>query len=261
MQARIVTEELGLGVAKMKSLLRGEHDELLERVSEEKSINHCIALMCDALPIDFVTYHLGFHEGKQIDTPFVRTNYPAEWVREYLVRNFVELDPVAKAGFQRSLPCLWSDLDWSGSDAQAVAESALAHGIGGAGYMVPVTDRNKRRAMVNYSARGECEPWIEFVKDHTHLLADLAEVLHRHAIVEMYGREDERPALSPREVECLSWVVQGKDAATIALILQISEHTVRDYCKSAKHKLGCATLYQAIHKATLLRIIDEDVVA
>jgi len=242
----------------MTTLLREDHDDLLEKVSDEPSIDRCIALICSEFEIDFVTYHLSFQEGKQIDTPFVRTNYPAEWVREYLVRNFVEMDPVAQAGFQRTLPCLWSDLDWSSEQAQLVAKSAQNHGIGSAGYMVPVTDRLQRRAMVNYSSKGPCESWVAFIKNHAIVLAELAEILHRHAIIEMYGSADERPALSPREAECLTWVAQGKDAATIGLILKISEHTVRDYCKSAKHKLGCATLYQAIHKATLLRIIDHE---
>ncbi|MEM9677668.1 MAG: LuxR family transcriptional regulator [Pseudomonadota bacterium] len=244
----------------MDGIVREKHDDLLERVSEETNIGRCIQIICNDLAIDFVTYHMGFNEGKKIDTPFVRTNYPAEWVREYLVKNFVELDPVAQAGFQRTLPCLWSDLDWSSDAALTVATSAIDHGIGSSGYMVPITDRRQRKAMVNYSSTSDCSTWARFVKEHASLLAELAEILHRHAILDIYGREDEKPSLSPREIECLSWMVQGKDAATIAGILNISEHTVRDYYKSAKHKLGCATLYQAIHKATLLRLIDGDVV-
>ena len=40
------------------------------------------------------------------------------------------------------------------------------------------------------------------------------------------------------------------------MILGISEHTVRDYCKSAKYKFGCATIIQAVHEATKQRLLD-----
>ncbi|MEL6946228.1 MAG: LuxR family transcriptional regulator [Pseudomonadota bacterium] len=242
----------------MADIVRERFDGLLERVSNETAIDACIEIICSALKVDYVTYHLGFHEGKAIDSPFVKTNYPGEWVREYLVKSFVDFDPVARVGFNRALPCFWSDLNWNDHQAQEVARSAEGYGIGLSGYLVPVTDRRRRRAMINYSSNMADPQWRLYVADHAELLAELGEILHRHAILEIYGREDDRPALSPREIECLSWVVQGKDAATIALILDLSEHTVRDYCKSARHKLGCATLYQAIHKATLLRLIDTD---
>ena len=80
-------------------------------------------------------------------------------------------------------------------------------------------------------------------------------MFHRRALVELYKGEN-IPSLSPRELECLSWTTQGKDANTIAAILEISEYTVRDYLKSARQKLGCATIAQAVYQATRLRLIN-----
>ena len=78
---------------------------------------------------------------------------------------------------------------------------------------------------------------------------------NRKALLHLHS-EDRRPPLSPREIECLSWTAQGKDASTISEILEISEHTVRDYLKSAKYKLSCGTIAQAVFEATKLRLIN-----
>ncbi len=238
--------------------LVSEHDKFLEDLSALPDVNACIDAICAYFKIEFATYHLAFHEGKAIDTPYVKTNYPSDWVRQYLVMNYIEIDPVAQSGFARALPCLWADLDWSDPKSGTFVEDAIKHGVGGAGYLIPVTDRRRRRAIVNFASPIDPEKWATKIEDIAVVLGECAEILHRKAILDLYGKEDERPALSPREIQCLSWVAQGKDAGAIAIILGISEHTVRDYCKSAKHKLGCATLFQAIHKATMLRIIDSD---
>lgn len=235
-----------------------EYDEFLEELSNEPEIVQCIDMIGAQFGIKFVTYHLAFHEGKAIDTPYVKTNYPADWVRQYLIMNYVEIDPVAQGGFSRALPSLWSDLDWSDPAVVPFLEDAIRHGVGGSGYLIPVTDRRRRRAIVNFAHPEEPDTWAKRISKIDTVLGECAEVLHRKAIVDLYGKEDERPALSPRELQCLSWVAQGKDAGAIAIILGISEHTVRDYCKSAKHKLGCATLFQAIHRATMLRMIDPE---
>lgn len=239
--------------------LTSKHDEFLERLSETEDIVSCIDRICVEFEIDFVTYHLAFHEGKAIDTPYVKTNYPADWVRQYLIMNYLEIDPVVESGFDRALPCLWTELDWSKPEVADFVADAVKHGVGGSGYLIPLTDRRRRRAMVNFACVTDPVSWERRVADLAPTFFECAAILHRKAIIDLYGQEDVRPALTPRELQCLSWVAQGKDAGAIAIILGISEHTVRDYCKSAKHKLGCATLFQAIHKATMLRLIQVDI--
>ncbi len=238
--------------------LTDEYDRFFDELSRMPDINSCIEAICSEFNIQFVTYHLAFHEGKAIDSPYVRTNYPAEWVSQYLTNDYVEIDPVAQNGFKRALPCLWSDLDWTAERSIEFKNDARKHGIGTSGYLIPVTDRKRRRAIVNFASPAKESAWAKKINTIDVLLLECAEILHRKAIVDLYGREDEKPALTPREIQCLNWVAQGKDASSIGLILGISEHTVRDYCKSAKHKLGCASLYQAIHIATMQRLIDPD---
>jgi DNA-binding CsgD family transcriptional regulator len=63
------------------------------------------------------------------------------------------------------------------------------------------------------------------------------------------------PALTPRELECLRWTMDGKTAWEIGTILGIVERTVVLHVTSAMHKLGCVSKHQAVVKALRLGLI------
>lgn len=50
--------------------------------------------------------------------------------------------------------------------------------------------------------------------------------------------------LTMREKECLEWLVKGKTAHEMALILGISKRTSEKHIEKIKEKLGCYTLFQ-----------------
>ena len=73
-------------------------------------------------------------------------------------------------------------------------------------------------------------------------------------MVELFG--EDRPRLTPRELECLRWIALGKDTTEIATILSISmPYTTRDYVKSVHYKLDCVTSAQAVTKAVKLGLL------
>jgi len=57
--------------------------------------------------------------------------------------------------------------------------------------------------------------------------------------------------LSSREVECLQWLASGKTLFEAAIILGISERTLRYHISNARERLGVATTVQAIVAAAL----------
>ncbi len=57
---------------------------------------------------------------------------------------------------------------------------------------------------------------------------------------------DERPDLSPREVELLQWIVAGETEAAIARRLFISPHTVRTHVKNIYRKLHVSSRAAAV---------------
>ncbi|MBK8183723.1 MAG: autoinducer binding domain-containing protein [Candidatus Competibacteraceae bacterium] len=55
--------------------------------------------------------------------------------------------------------------------------------------------------------------------------------------------------LSPREREVLRWIAAGRRQADIAVTLRLSERTVENHLRRARHRLGVATTAQAVRAA------------
>lgn len=210
--------------------------------------------MRDVYGFAHLTYHYAQTMIGKVDAPYVRTTYPPDWIARYLMKGYVTVDPIVKEGTLRSLPFLWSEVEPT-AEAMDMLMDAMRYGLGANGYSIPVTDRMRRRALVSIND-GSDDDWEAYVAIHRASWHDLAQSLHRKALHELFGEEDPAPALSPREIECLHWTALGKDWKAIAILLSISEHTARDYLKSARFKLNCATLSQAVSKAIKLRLIN-----
>jgi DNA-binding CsgD family transcriptional regulator len=71
------------------------------------------------------------------------------------------------------------------------------------------------------------------------------------------GSERDGPSesLSRREIECLRWSAAGKSSEEIAIILELSAHTVAGYLKSAMRKLDSVNRMQAVARAYRFRLL------
>lgn len=214
--------------------------------------------ICDFAGGKYAVYHVAHGNRTIADCPVVKTNYPAAWVQRYLTRNYVNIDPVVQRGFTSALPFYWDELKLRSSSEVALFREAIGHGIGLSGVSIPIIDKLGRRALFSISSDRQPLEWRQYVAAKLPAIIDFANGFHQKLQkCDSFANYD-GPHLSPRELECLSWVAAGKDTGSIAIILSLSEHTVRDYLKSARYKLGCTTLAQAVHKATLARILPHE---
>lgn len=62
-------------------------------------------------------------------------------------------------------------------------------------------------------------------------------------------------ALTPREIECLRWTMEGKTAWEVGSILGITERTAVLHVNNAAHKLHCTSKHQAVIKAMRMGLI------
>ncbi|HSW05438.1 helix-turn-helix transcriptional regulator [Aquabacterium sp.] len=67
---------------------------------------------------------------------------------------------------------------------------------------------------------------------------------------------DVLPRLTPRELETLRWIAQGKSDWAIAQILQVSEHTVDFHVRQILKKMACNSRHRAVLKALQHGLID-----
>lgn len=219
-----------------------------------------VAVAIEAIRDHYGLAHITYHHAQTVpgkmavDAPFVRTTYPDAWVARYLMKGYVAVDPIVREGLLRTLPFDWSEVEIGSECADLFADFG-AHGLGANGYSIPITDKAGRRALLSLNSHPAEKDWCARVREHQQDWIDLAHVVHRKAIFELYGDHDPIPLISPRELETLYWVGQGKEAKDIAVILAISEHTVRSYMRSVRFKLDCSSLTQAVAKAVTLRLI------
>lgn len=232
-----------------------ENSDLLIKIVDEQNIEAALKLIQTVGQYQNIVYHLAYRTNAATDMPYIKTTYPLSWMGHYFIKQYQEIDPVVTQGFDRDSSFFWSELDSSTDEQKAFFEDAERHGAGRTGFSVPITDRSQRKALFSVTSNLPDKDWEQKISTERNSLEQIADILHRKAILDVYGSE-EGPSLAPREIECLYWTAKGKDCASVAGILNISEHTVRDYLKSARHKLGCHTIAQTIHEATKRRLIN-----
>ncbi len=232
----------------------GPTGDFLSRLSQESDLQRILLEVCKHYQFKDAVYQLAQHSILPIDSPFVRTTYKAEWVLRYVLNRYLEIDPVIVRGFRGDERFFWDELDYSGERQQAFLEDSKLNGVANCGYCIPMVSPLGLRALFTVSADDDEANWRKRINANLEELHEVAEMLHRKALAEMHISEKRR-ILSPREIECLVWTARGKDAVTISGILEISEHTVRDYLKYARAKLKCASIAQAIYEATRLGLI------
>lgn len=64
--------------------------------------------------------------------------------------------------------------------------------------------------------------------------------------------------LTPRQIECLYWVREGKSSTDIATILGVSPYTVDEHLAGACERLDVRTRIQAVVVAIARRILRPD---
>lgn len=119
------------------------------------------------------------------------------------------------------------------------------------GIHFPVLDRNSGLLLVSFLGERD--------QPASHEIATLA--LYSTLLVERLSvvtssRQAGATSLSPREVEVLRWIAEGKTSNDIAKIAGLSEHTVNHYAALATQKLGCANRTQAVVHAIRMGLFN-----
>jgi DNA-binding CsgD family transcriptional regulator len=228
-------------------------DTALALLAAAPDVQAAITDLRDALGAGHVTWHLMVNAGAPLDVPLVHTTYPPDWVSRYLLNGFARLDPVVRHGLTATEPFFWADLP-VGAAPERVLTEAAAHGIPVMGLSAPHEDAAGRRSLLSVSAPGDATAVRAMLGPLAPTLAVLAPRIHRRGLDEAEDGAT-RPRLAPRELECLRWVAQGKSHTEIALILNLSPHTVRGYLRSVRQQLDCVSLAQAVTQASRLRLL------
>lgn len=202
--------------------------------------------MRDHYAVDHIVYHWVSSDGEQYGCG----TYDPAWVRHYVEKDYLRIDPVVKGCFQRFHPVDWKRLDWSSKAARAFRVDAIKHGIGNQGFSIPIRGPSGQFALFTLTHSCDDQEWLEFTQTHQRELILIAHYFNLKAI-EFEGARKPEPArpLSPREVDTLTFLAMGYSRGQVAEMLSISEHTLRAYIESARFKLGAINTTHAVARA------------
>lgn len=229
----------------------------IDEVRDASDIRNVLAKLLECYGLTSVAYLGAGLSGRPEDAPYLAVTYSSEWVERYKTERFVEVDPAIQIGMRRVLPVDWSNFDRSDEKVRRLFDEAGEFGLGRQGLSLPVRGRDGDRALVSITSDVDDRGWQQLRLGYMRDFQLLALHMH-HAILRLEGcKRTEHPALSPRERECLQWMAEGKTSWECAMILGISERTVRFYLESARHKLGAANTVHAVIKAGKASLLSD----
>lgn len=210
----------------------------------------------EALRDHYKVGHVVYHWVNSVGERFGAGTYSPEWVDRYLEKDYLRMDPVIFGCFQRFTPVIWKELDWSSKAARAMLQDAMDFGLGNQGYTIPIRGPSGQFALFTLNGVANDEVWEAFVDEHARDLMILAHELNKKALeFEQWGEAATTPMLSPRELGAMTCLAKGMNRAQAAADMQISEHTLRVYIESARHKLGALNTTHAVARALSTGVI------
>ena len=206
-----------------------------------------IQSMIEALQSTYSVSNVVYHALNLDDQPFAALTYTEDWMQQYQGQKFIRVDPVVKRATQQFHPLDWNKLDWSSRGSTAFLGEAINAGVGNQGLSMPIRGRNGQFALFTINNEDNDASWAKFVKENQRDMLLISHHIHQKANELMCRQEEDiYTKLSMREVDVLTWLARGLSRASVAEKLQISEHTLRVYIDTSRHKLRALNLVHAV---------------
>ncbi|MGR6872569.1 LuxR C-terminal-related transcriptional regulator [Pseudomonas sp. HK3] len=172
-----------------------------------------------------------------------------QWQKIYSNENYLAADPIIPISLNSQAPIIWSDVYKKATETckhfiNGASSCDFKEGLSYGVIKHPITSRSIV-VSVGIQARQLKDKQKVTIKE---ILPHLADVCVRQSLWA-------RPMFTPKEKEITQWCAKGKSYGEIALILQISERTVKFHMKNICEKLGAYNKPQAVAKSLNLGLI------
>ncbi len=220
--------------------------EDLEQADTLEKLNDVTHVMRDGYGLKHVVYYWVNSVGENYGAGTLKE----EWVERYVERGYNKIDPVVLGCFQRFDPTNWKDFDWSSKPARDFLKDALDHGMGNQGLAIPIRGPSGQYALLSLNDTREDDEWEVFTRKHKREFMIIAYEFNKKGLeFEAGGNEAMLGKLSPRELTALTYLARGLSRTQAAHQMKISEHTLRVYIESSRHKLGALNTTHAVARA------------
>ncbi len=177
------------------------------------------------------------------------TTYPAHWLDEIIENRLYLDDPIHAACAKTPSGLSWDRIGEfiAPSPRQiSILEKGRAHGLK-AGFTMPIRMTDEPDAVFTAARDTDAELSSEDV-----LTARLIGTVAFDRARAILGEDRivfEPVALSPRQIDCIALVAQGKSDWEIAQILSLSRDTVHEYVEAARRRYGVRRRTQLVLRA------------
>jgi LuxR family quorum sensing-dependent transcriptional regulator len=178
--------------------------------------------------------------------------WPAEWIQRYFAHGYLFRDPAIMGVRTLNAPFLWDDIEPLYRDdpaARRVMEEAGDFKLR-QGFTIPMI--TLEGDIAGFSLAGEK---LEVSPEERGMLTLMATYALARSIVLRQCEPKLIVSLTPRELEALQWVAEGKSEREIGERMGISEHGVDKHMRSARQKLGTKGSVHAVAEAIRLGLI------
>nr|WP_255769376.1 LuxR family transcriptional regulator [Maritalea mediterranea] len=216
--------------------------------------HHCLTYWADCFEVGHMAYLATDLAEMNPETFCLVTTYPPNWVKRYVEKNYITIDPVVQTARKHTRPFFWSECRCDSSEVSALFKDARQHGLGEQGLTIPIHGAKADKAMFSIAANMSESEWQAYCARHMGNLILFALQFHMAAI-DVRGALLKRPQLKGREIEILYWIAEGKTAWETSKILDISEKTVEHCLKQIRNKFNATNTTHAVSLAFRLGIL------
>jgi LuxR family quorum sensing-dependent transcriptional regulator len=240
------------------AILMSDHDRLLEEVSTIRTESELMSFLRElSRHFDFsgfILFTIPAATDEALRSRIELSDLPRGMIETYdqlgLLKNSKIFQMLRRATIPLTLDTLTSHDTRTAEEAQTAADFFRSYNITTAAFF-PVHGPGGSRAA------------FSFMGDRNQLThAELGEMgmftahaYNAFASLRNASRVQE-DLLTPREIEAVHWVANGRTSSEIASILSLSEHTINTYINNAIRKLDCVNRTQLVAKALRLHLID-----
>jgi LuxR family transcriptional regulator/LuxR family quorum-sensing system transcriptional regulator CciR len=161
--------------------------------------------------------------------------FPEEWVCQYIDGALIRIDPFPELAARLARPFLWSEIGTFSDlspDQKRYMEMRAKSDLGD-GLAIEVYGPKMRTGIIGLGF-GKASPALSAPQI---LELQCAAQMAHIRFCEITSKRRQVAELSPRELEVLRWIAQGKSNSVIADILGISRHTVDTMTRRLFEKL------------------------
>ncbi len=171
-------------------------------------------------------------------------------------------DPVIIIALQRIMPFTWNDKILPPDKIRRIDifKVAKKYNISN-GHTFPLHDHENNLATLSLYTEGDIDLFQHYITNNKKNLQQLLLSIHERYIIErrqdhsiLRGKLEKK--LTSREIEALRWASIGKTYNEIAIIMGITESTVKFHIGNLIVKLGVVNAKHAIKKASDLHLLQ-----